>query len=203
MKDLTGTWLAERCLGADGKLPSFSEYLRTLDIEHTFSVRKVRKVRNVEVEGCKGERKHRMDGEVFFSRVLRLGDRVGLLATHDGHLMLFVNDQLTYLVSCPSDLLRKKSACDNTTIWSNINLCHQQNFDSIKNSHATRHAPLSRYCEIPWANNPPMHALIDLDGSEPWNSNLRKYEIPMFIWYVKDVSTKYVILPTCSDFVNL
>jgi len=51
---------------------------------------------------------------------LQLGDRVGLLATHDGHLMLFVNDQLTYLVS---------------------------------------------YCEIPWANNPPMHALIDLDGS--------------------------------------
>ena len=24
-----------------------------------------------------------------------------------------------------------------------------------------------RYCEIPWANNPPLHALVDLDGSEP------------------------------------
>lgn len=51
---------------------------------------------------------------------LQCGDRVGLLASHDGHLMLFVNDHLTYLVS---------------------------------------------YCEIPWANNPPLHALVDLDGS--------------------------------------
>jgi len=51
---------------------------------------------------------------------LQCGDRVGLLATHDGHLMLFVNSQLTYLVS---------------------------------------------YCEVPWANDPPLHALIDLDGS--------------------------------------
>ena len=38
LKDLTGTWLAERCLGVDGKLPSFSQCLRTSeDIEHAES----------------------------------------------------------------------------------------------------------------------------------------------------------------------
>lgn len=35
---------------------------------------------------------------------MRLGDRVALLASHDGHLMLFVNNQLIYLVSCPEQL---------------------------------------------------------------------------------------------------
>ena len=31
---------------------------------------------------------------------------MGLLASHDGHLMLFVNDHLTYLVSCSRAMIQ-------------------------------------------------------------------------------------------------
>jgi len=40
-----------------------------------------------------------MRGSSWRASELRPGDRVGVLATHDGHLMMFVNDVLTYLVT--------------------------------------------------------------------------------------------------------
>lgn len=42
---------------------------------------------------------HEMLGQSWRTSQLQPGDRVGVLATHDGHLMLFLNDVLVYLVT--------------------------------------------------------------------------------------------------------
>ena len=106
---------------------------------------------------------------------------------------------------------RKKSACDSMSIR-RMNLkqfeATWKNQEKIDDSH-------SRYCEIPWANNPPMHALIDLDGPEPWK--LAKWDlqqgfekrykntqrIPMFQEshvHLVQVCKSVKVCDTCLDF---
>ena len=44
-----------------------------------------------------------------------------------------------------------------------------------------------RYCEIPWANNPPLYALVDLDGSEPKLRLLRFDERTILVRWIKSI----------------
>ena len=164
LKNLTGTWLAERCWGADGKLPSFSECLRTSeDIERTESA-----VRNVEVEG------ETQDGWRTLMAEIAQARRSSGIVGHPWWAFDALCEWPTHLFSVVPQWFaaqRKKSACDSMSIR-RMNLkqfeATWKNQEKIDDSH-------SRYCEIPWANNPPMHALIDLDGPEPWK--LAKWDL--------------------------